>query len=69
MDVSDQGSVREEEERERALALRRTEGPRPTGLCLFCGLVLTSGKRWCDAECRDEWQHWCNHAKQTQPKR
>ncbi|MDD3938037.1 hypothetical protein [Rhodoferax sp.] len=64
MDVSDTATLREEQERERALHRTRAEGPRPTGLCLFCGLVVTHGRRWCDAECRDEWQAWSDHARQ-----
>lgn len=31
----------------------------PTGFCLWCGLVVTDGARWCDAECRDDWE-WAN---------
>lgn len=27
-----------------------------TGFCLHCGAELNDGRRWCDAECRDEWQ-------------
>ena len=27
-----------------------------TGECLSCGEGLDSGKRWCNADCRDEWQ-------------
>jgi len=62
MDISDQATLREEQDRQRALRQRQRPGPRATGLCLFCGLVTTGGRRWCDAECRDEWQLWCDHA-------
>lgn len=65
MDLSDTATLREEQERARALSRTRAEGPRATGTCLFCGLVVTGGRRWCDAECRDEWQLWSDHAKQT----
>lgn len=27
-----------------------------TGYCLFCGEPLPKGKRWCDADCRDQWE-------------
>lgn len=27
-----------------------------TGYCLFCGEPLEAGRRWCDADCRDDWQ-------------
>lgn len=30
--------------------------PRGIGLCLCCGKDVDSGKRWCDAKCRDEWE-------------
>jgi len=26
-----------------------------TGECLWCGERLPDGRRWCDVECRDEW--------------
>jgi hypothetical protein len=28
----------------------------PTGECFYCGKPLGGGLRWCDAECRDEWE-------------
>ncbi|MCX7083934.1 MAG: hypothetical protein NTY69_00145 [Methylococcales bacterium] len=27
-----------------------------TGLCLFCDEPVDPGRRWCDAQCRDDWQ-------------
>lgn len=27
-----------------------------TGKCLYCGEELAEGLRWCDADCRDDWQ-------------
>lgn len=27
-----------------------------TGRCLHCDTPVPLGRRWCDAECRDEWQ-------------
>lgn len=26
------------------------------GECLFCGEAVEQGRRWCDAQCRDDWQ-------------
>lgn len=50
---------------ERAMGLilrRRAEaGPEPTGRCLWCGAPLRRPLRWCDAECRDDWEK--NHAR------
>ena len=28
-----------------------------TGRCLWCGKRVKKGLRWCDASCRDQWQH------------
>jgi len=37
----------------------RNKRPEPskasTGECWYCGDNLTSGLRWCDAQCRDDW--------------
>ena len=27
----------------------------PTGECLYCGEPVAVFRRWCDAECRDDW--------------
>lgn len=32
--------------------------PMPTGVCLNCGEPLKPGLRWCDADCRDDWQRY-----------
>lgn len=31
----------------------------PTGFCLNknCGMEVDKNKRWCDAGCRDSWEH------------
>ncbi|MDW8400044.1 MAG: hypothetical protein RMK90_15955 [Acetobacteraceae bacterium] len=39
-----------------ALARRRPDGPPVTGYCLNCRAPLAPGRRFCDADCRDEWQ-------------
>lgn len=56
MDVSDQATVREEQERDRVLQQRRPAGPPPNGRCLYCGEILGDEQRWCDAEHRDLWE-------------
>lgn len=28
---------------------------KPNGFCLFCGEPVSENRRWCDAECRDDW--------------
>lgn len=28
-----------------------------TGLCHYCGAITGGGRRFCDSDCRDAWQH------------
>lgn len=49
------------EEMDRAIGLQDAKaihGPAETGVCLAqdCGEPLEPGRRWCNAECRDEWE-------------
>lgn len=37
-------------------AWRKPEVSAPGGLCLNCGEVLEPALRWCDADCRDDWE-------------
>lgn len=40
-----------------AMKNSRKEGePRATGYCLFCGEPVPWVCRWCDADCRDDWE-------------
>lgn len=55
-DFADLGAAREEMDRALALKVRAPEGPVATGCCLACGVALEGGRRWCDADCRDDWQ-------------
>lgn len=48
---------------EHIITRRREAGPAPTGYCLWCGESVTQGMRWCDAECRDDWER--DHARRT----
>lgn len=36
---------------------RRAEGPAATGFCLYCDKPLPEHMRWCNADCRDDWEH------------
>lgn len=56
MDDFDQASQFEELRRVIAQRTRRPDGPQATGICLFCGEPLPAGQRWCDADCRDDWE-------------
>lgn len=41
-----------------ALAAASSKRPvaEPTGFCLNCGEPLSDGKRWCNPECREDWE-------------
>ncbi len=36
--------------------VKKPGGPKPAGFCLKCGAPLDQDRRWCDADCRDDWQ-------------
>lgn len=55
-DFADKGSASEELARSMALLVRAPDGPAAWGKCLYCDEPLMVGKRWCNAECRDDWQ-------------
>jgi len=35
---------------------RDTISPKATGECLSCGNAVALERRWCDADCRDDWE-------------
>lgn len=39
-----------------ALKVRRPIGPVPNGRCYNCAEPVADGLRWCDNDCRDDWQ-------------
>jgi hypothetical protein len=55
-DLIDLAQAQNERREERALAARKPAAPRASGFCLNCGEPLPEGRRWCDAECRDDWE-------------
>lgn len=58
-DQFDLASTYEELERQSSLnRLENTKAPSPvsTGYCLYCGEELSDGRRWCNADCLDEWE-------------
>lgn len=57
-DIIDYASDREQLDRDRAIDAARSTHPvaKATGRCLWCNTELTYGKRWCDAECREDWE-------------
>lgn len=57
MDVIDQAQQQIEQALERALKQRRAEPEAAfTGYCLWCGELVEAPRRWCCAECRDDWE-------------
>ncbi len=50
-----------------AAAAALAAGPRPRGACLWCGARLALPQRWCDAECRDEWQRDRQRSQPSEP--
>jgi hypothetical protein len=61
MDSIDTANERAEQINQAAIAAARAKptGPVATGYCLHCNVPVAAPRRWCDANCRDLWQH-CN---------
>lgn len=55
-DIADKSQKHEEMWLTENLSKRKQEGPEETGYCLFCGEKTKPGWRWCNAECRDNWE-------------
>lgn len=53
--IDDMASDREQQFLDAARAHRRQDGPTPCGACHNCSEALVPGRRFCDAECRDDW--------------
>lgn len=58
MDQIDHANDLAEHEREIAIASASAAGPvaKPTGHCLNCSARLRKDRRWCNAECREDWE-------------
>lgn len=58
MDIFDMATA--VEERDRALAIQAARKPvvsaKANGRCLNCNAQLEKGSRWCDGDCRDDWE-------------
>jgi len=58
-DIIDMANDRAEQDLQRAVTAARTSNgleAAATGYCLHCGADLHTGLRWCDTDCRDDWQ-------------
>lgn len=47
------------------LRARRLAGPDPTGRCLHCDAELAPYLRWCDADCRNDYERVESAAKRN----
>jgi len=56
-DIIDKANERAEQLNELARSQRKPTGPVPNGICHFCGEPIEHGGRFCDIDCRDDWQH------------
>lgn len=56
-DAIDQGCQREQEDRDRAIANAMNRPSLPyTGLCHNCDEITGGGRRFCDVDCRDDYE-------------
>ena len=56
-DIIDDANEAAEMHLRAAQSRRLPEGPRSTGFCHNCEEMLDHpGARWCDTECRDDWE-------------
>ena len=55
-DEIDKANERAQELLEESLAKRREQGPPACGFCYFCQAPVPNGHRWCDTECRRDWE-------------
>lgn len=55
-DIVDQSHDIEQAFFRSALTTKRPEGPPPKGCCYACDAPLNNDQRFCDADCRDDYQ-------------
>lgn len=56
-DIADVANDNLESEIKRALSLiNSSEVAKANGACLYCNEPLSLPRRWCDADCRDNWE-------------
>ena len=55
-DIIDDANAAAETFHAASMSYRKHEAPDPTGYCLNCDEVLDPMTRWCDVDCRDDWQ-------------
>jgi len=55
-DIIDKGNETAEFFKELALKTRKPEGPHYRGTCWNCNDPVPHPRRWCDMDCRDDWE-------------
>jgi hypothetical protein len=55
-DPLDHASENEYIARTFAQSIRKPEGPVANGKCFYCLETIAFPLRWCNADCRDDWQ-------------
>lgn len=60
-DASDLATAHEQMFLKSALQVRKPEGPAPVGRCLNCDATVPAGVRWCDEDCRHDWERFEAH--------
>lgn len=57
-DLFDQASMREEQDRELCIGMARraAESVPATGRCHWCDASVPPGYKFCDSDCRDDWE-------------
>lgn len=62
MDIIDAGSEREMADTEAAVRAARAKAERleaeATGYCLACNSSVPEGHRWCDVDCRSDYERY-----------
>lgn len=55
-DIADNAQDHIERETAGLLAARKPAGPKADGRCHNCNSLVPPGLRWCDADCREDWE-------------
>lgn len=66
MDEADLSEERSARELAALLRQRRRQAPAACGHCLWCDAPLSAGQRWCDTDCRDDWER--THERRQRPR-
>jgi len=59
--IHDKASDLAEQRRQESIEAHRNRaesGPKATGYCLNCEAPVEKPRRWCDVECRDDWERY-----------